>query len=187
MPVYFVAPVIGGPVRIGYSEAPKHRLAGLLAWSPYELQILATLDGGFLLEAWFLHRFRAHKHRGDWHKPEFPVIEAAHLIATTGAYPGAPVGDDRYIRLPRLSIDTVALADYFGLTEATFAAGLGMLPQSFGNWRHGSFGDAAAGTVLSLAHQMGVLLTIEGFEIFRRPRKQKPAPDVEPPREASAA
>lgn len=54
--VYFVRPVgLTGPTKIGSSVSPQKRLAWLADWSPFPLEIVATVRGGATLE----HRFHA--------------------------------------------------------------------------------------------------------------------------------
>lgn len=55
-----------GPVKIGVSKRPKHRLAQLQIGSPYDLRLLGTYPGDDLTEA-FLHRVFSGDHlRGEW-------------------------------------------------------------------------------------------------------------------------
>lgn len=49
--VYFVKPIgMDGPVKIGFSYAPTQRLETLMSWSPFRLEIVATVPGDLALE-----------------------------------------------------------------------------------------------------------------------------------------
>jgi hypothetical protein len=75
MLVYFMKPKgRKGPIKIGCSSGPEQRLETLSAWSPYPLEIVGTVPGGFPDES-FLHRCLAddHLHR-EWFKATPRVI-----------------------------------------------------------------------------------------------------------------
>lgn len=65
--VYFIRPVgMDGPVKIGCSDSPDGRRRSLEQWSPFPLEIVANIEGGFELERrlhWHLHETRMH---GEW-------------------------------------------------------------------------------------------------------------------------
>lgn len=65
--VYFMKPVgMEGPIKIGCSEAPEERLLTLAAWSPFPLEVIATIPGNFDLEAKVHNRFaHLHSHK-EW-------------------------------------------------------------------------------------------------------------------------
>lgn len=65
--VYFMRPVgARGPVKIGCSTAPDDRLKLYMSWSPVDLEVAATVPGGYPLEWAFHHRF-VHVHaRHEW-------------------------------------------------------------------------------------------------------------------------
>jgi hypothetical protein len=63
--VYFMRPVgMTTPVKIGCSDMPMQRLAALSCWSPFPLEIVATIPGNFVLERnihaclWDMHSHR---------------------------------------------------------------------------------------------------------------------------------
>lgn len=63
--VYFIKPVgMDGPIKIGCSKWPEHRLVDLSIWSPFPLEIIASGEGSHELER-FIHRMfaesRSHK------------------------------------------------------------------------------------------------------------------------------
>lgn len=56
MTVYFIKPIgLDGPIKVGCSQSPETRRRSLETWSPFALEIVAQVDGGFDLE----HRFHA--------------------------------------------------------------------------------------------------------------------------------
>lgn len=67
MAVYFLKPEgMSGPIKIGSSRRPLHRLQSHLAWSPIPLEIIATIDGGIELERRFHARFKHLHSHGEW-------------------------------------------------------------------------------------------------------------------------
>ena len=95
--VYFISPIGGGPVKIGYTLTnrrrnigPRCRLQQMMVWSPQPLELLATMPGARLCEAFFHHRFRRYRMHGEWFRSEPDVIEAVTIISKTGKFPGAP-------------------------------------------------------------------------------------------------
>lgn len=65
--VYFIKPVgMDGPIKIGCSQSPTLRKEGLETWSPFPLEIIAEIEGGFALERRF-HARHAASHKGhEW-------------------------------------------------------------------------------------------------------------------------
>lgn len=75
--VYFVRPVgMKGPVKIGCSVYPRHRLSQIVAWSPFDLELVAVIDGDELLEARFHRKFIESHNRLEWFDWT-PELEAA--------------------------------------------------------------------------------------------------------------
>lgn len=79
--VYFMKPVgMRGPIKIGFSEAPMQRLESLARFSPFELEIIATLPGTMALEV-NIHSclWRSHSHH-EWFHPTDEVIGLVEAI-----------------------------------------------------------------------------------------------------------
>jgi hypothetical protein len=96
--VYFVKPIgLDGPIKIGCSFTPEGRLSALMTWSPWPLEIIATVRGDRDLEK-NIHECFAHSHsHREWFRstPELraaiakiaggaPVAEAIDLTARHG-------------------------------------------------------------------------------------------------------
>lgn len=65
--VYFMRPVgQAGPVKIGCSGSPKHRLLQLAEWSPFPLEIVAEMPGDYRLEARLHAHFGADYSHHEW-------------------------------------------------------------------------------------------------------------------------
>lgn len=67
--VYFIKPVgMDGPIKIGCSDTPKHRLMSFSIWSPFPLEIIGFVPGTFKDEG-FLHQCFAdlHTHQEWFH------------------------------------------------------------------------------------------------------------------------
>lgn len=85
--VYFARPIsMPGPIKIGSSQAPLSRLLQLAAWSPFPLEIAATVPGNAALE-YNIHDcfFHSHSHL-EWFHPTPPLLS---LIAALRA--GVPI------------------------------------------------------------------------------------------------
>jgi hypothetical protein len=63
--VYFVGGE-NGPIKIGVTNRPQHRLRQMQCGSPTELKLLAVTDGGKRAEYLYHLRFRAHRLHGEW-------------------------------------------------------------------------------------------------------------------------
>jgi hypothetical protein len=65
--VYFIRPIgMASPVKIGRAIFPKSRRTALATWSPFDLEIVATIPGGRDLEERFHALFIAHHWRQEW-------------------------------------------------------------------------------------------------------------------------
>lgn len=65
--VYFIKPIgMDGPIKIGCSSDPEIRRGALAAWSPFDLEVVATIEGGRLLEERFHAKFFRLHQRLEW-------------------------------------------------------------------------------------------------------------------------
>lgn len=79
--VYFIKPAgMPGPIKIGCSYIPTERLSALSTWSPFALEIIATVEGGQRLER-NIHECFAdlHSHR-EWFHAGARLVEAIEKI-----------------------------------------------------------------------------------------------------------
>jgi hypothetical protein len=88
MPIYFLQPSHGGPIKVGRAARVEYRVATLQAACPYELKLLATMPGGVHEERALHRRFASQRERGEWFKP---CREICDLISSLG---GAPILDE---------------------------------------------------------------------------------------------
>jgi hypothetical protein len=63
--VYFIGGE-SGPVKIGFSIAPRERLASMQMGSPVKLAILALVEGTVTDEKSYHARFAEHRSHGEW-------------------------------------------------------------------------------------------------------------------------
>lgn len=86
--IYFIRPVgMDGPIKIGCSALPENRQLQLMAWSPFPLEIVATIPGSFELER-NIHQCFADLHsHGEWFRPGARLTAAISAISA-----GQPVG-----------------------------------------------------------------------------------------------
>lgn len=122
--VYFIKPVgMDGPIKIGCSAHTGKRLLMLSNWSPFPLEILVEIEGGFDLEG-NIHQCFAdlHLHR-EWFRAHPRLTSAIAAIAS-----GAPVADaidlnDKRGKLDRKPTGAAQWADhtrrYMGLLHKT--------------------------------------------------------------------
>jgi hypothetical protein len=79
--VYFMRPVGQlGPIKIGNAEVPGARLITYMAWSPVDLEIVATVPGGFDLERNIHECFADHHRRGEWFDPAPKLLAAIEAL-----------------------------------------------------------------------------------------------------------
>jgi hypothetical protein len=97
--VYFIKPVgHDGPIKIGCSYSPDSRRSTLACWSPFPLEIVAEIAGGFDLERRFHARF-VHLHsRREWFNWA-PDLQAVIDEIVSGAFDIATLPSPR--NLPR--------------------------------------------------------------------------------------
>lgn len=80
--IYFAQDGENGPIKIGYTGQPRHRLWCLKRDYP-EMRVLAAMDGGFDVEQ-ELHRKFVHLRRGnstknEWFNPAEDLLEFIRL------------------------------------------------------------------------------------------------------------
>lgn len=83
--VYFIKPIgMDGPIKIGCSWAPDHRREGLETWSPFPLELLATIEGTGQLERQFHALFADDHSHKEWFRvtPELLGVIAAVQAGT---------------------------------------------------------------------------------------------------------
>lgn len=79
--VYFARLISGdGPIKIGCSLAPQRRVEDLMLWSPYPLELVATMPGGYDLEQRWHRRFAAHHSHHEWFHPSPDLIVAITAV-----------------------------------------------------------------------------------------------------------
>ncbi len=64
--VYFIQGIDGGPVKIGFSNDVRERIACFQMGSPVLLQVIGTTLGGIELEHDFHRRMAPHRLHGEW-------------------------------------------------------------------------------------------------------------------------
>jgi len=98
--IYFIKPAgMDGPIKIGISTSPHMRLDGLMAWSPFPLDVIGSVKGTHADEI-FLHScfVAAHSHREWFHSsPELrsaiaDVLEAGSVSVLHGKITPKKVG-----------------------------------------------------------------------------------------------
>ncbi|XXX79281.1 GIY-YIG nuclease family protein [Sorangium sp. So ce134] len=91
MPIYFLQPDRGGPIKIGRAAHVQNRVFALQAACPYELKLLATMPGGTQEERALHRRFDAYRERSEWFRA---CRELCDLVASLG---GAAIPEDEAV------------------------------------------------------------------------------------------
>lgn len=79
--IYFLRPMsMAGPIKIGCSQMPDNRLLSLSTWSPFPLEIIAKVEGGFALEKRLHNRFSASLSHREWFHPTPDLLAAIASI-----------------------------------------------------------------------------------------------------------
>lgn len=86
--VYFIKPVgMAGPIKIGCSARPERRLEQLMLWSPFDLEIVATIDGDLKLERNLHECFAEEYRRQEWFDASDRLVSFVEKLKA-----GVPVG-----------------------------------------------------------------------------------------------
>lgn len=80
--VYFMRQVGGiGPIKIGCSTRPVHRMAELASWSPVDLELLLTVPGDFDLERSIHNCFADLYLHHEWFRAHHRLVSAINRVA----------------------------------------------------------------------------------------------------------
>lgn len=100
--VYFLRPISAeGPVKIGCSQAPVSRLETYMPWSPFQLELAATIAGDYTLERRFHAKFAHLRTHHEWFtaSPELTVIIAA---VAAGGFDTNTLPSPKRLHYPRI-------------------------------------------------------------------------------------
>lgn len=79
--VYFMRPVaMLGPIKIGHSHGPAARLEDVNRYSPYPLELAATVAGDQDLERRIQNRFHEAHFHCEWFHPFRPLLDAIEAL-----------------------------------------------------------------------------------------------------------
>ena len=80
--IYFMRPVGQvGPIKIGCSRWPDHRLRDISNWSPLPLELIATGPGNFKLERALHDKFADSRSHKEWFHPNDILLGAIAKVA----------------------------------------------------------------------------------------------------------
>lgn len=85
--VYFIQPVNGGNIKIGFSKFPFRRLEQLMDWSPERLVLLAFAPGGYDEEMRIHLMFKEHWSHKEWFRPAPEVLSMVGWVKMTCKIP----------------------------------------------------------------------------------------------------
>lgn len=84
--VYFIKPKgRKGPIKIGCSNAPADRLMALGAWSPYPLELIGSVPGGYPEESYLHSCFADHHSHREWFRPNAQLLTAIQAVLAAGS------------------------------------------------------------------------------------------------------
>lgn len=81
--IYFAKAVTSGNIKIGFTRSPAKRLSQLQANLDQDVEMLATMPGGFTLEASLHAKFIASRISGEWFKPTEDLVNYIKTAATS--------------------------------------------------------------------------------------------------------
>lgn len=95
--IYFIRAGENGPIKIGQSTKPMHRLEALMLWSPLPLTIVAVAPGMRNDEYRLHYRFRAHWLHHEWFSPCVEISAFIEDVAKSCSLPadGTPMDEVR--------------------------------------------------------------------------------------------
>lgn len=97
--VYFIgAKDAIGAIKIGCSKEPSRRIKQILIWSPVELELLATAEGGHREEGILHQMFGGERIQGEWFKPTKQLLSIIAYVKKTGTLPPLDYRLDAYDR-----------------------------------------------------------------------------------------
>lgn len=100
--VYFLRPAgCEGPVKIGCTIDLPGRLRSAACWSPFELEVLATIEGGYDLEHQFHALFAADHERLEWFSWSSRMDETVAAI-NAGTFDPSALPEPEYIGLSKV-------------------------------------------------------------------------------------
>lgn len=73
--IYFIQAGLGGPIKIGYSLDPDHRLLQLQTGNSHQLRILLVIEGDKDHEAILHQRFAYLRTEGEWFEPGKELVK----------------------------------------------------------------------------------------------------------------
>lgn len=79
--IYFVAFAEGGPIKIGFTSNFEYRLQHLQTSCPYELTVLARVEGTTADERQMHRQFADHQIRGEWFEPHADILAEIERLA----------------------------------------------------------------------------------------------------------
>ena len=122
--VYFLQLEGGGPIKVGYSQNPKMRMANLKHSCPYPLHFIGLGNGKRSDEKRFHDALHNHCIHGEWYRPDSPVLQMINDALKNGAlrFPKTTIkGLDKNIRRhkPYKSDEYPAFVNYLNLRKIT--------------------------------------------------------------------
>ena len=126
--VYFIHPVGGGPIKIGCAKHPEGRLSALHSTSPYPLEFIARVPGGFFEETCLHQMFADERVHSEWFTPSHRLVSYIAKVAACGRLHGLPIikanGGDKWIKhrlrdvRRRLGLSVRDYADGYGASPS---------------------------------------------------------------------
>lgn len=123
--IYFAQAGVGGPVKIGFSEAPNTRRSGIQTGSATDVEFIRQIPGGRTVEAWLHRKFKDQHIRGEW----FEFCEEMLSVKVPRALQeaDAPREDEQ---LPLEGIAPENLMEHYGRLQSAYEKGNALMAQA---------------------------------------------------------
>lgn len=174
--VYFAKIAGHDLLRVGCTATPRQRISSLQSWSPFDLEIIASIDAGFFVEGWLHHRYREHRHRGDWFRLCDLIRRDAATLAAGGVILGMPreseFGNKKH---GRSRVDELRRAH--GLSFKQLSAETGVSAGAISQNERGGWGPAPSTymRILDAFNARGA--NLKPHELWRPPEQKLNAPE----------
>lgn len=165
--VYFMQPIGGGPIRIGYSKRPDTRLSHLTSFSPVKLEIITQFTASRYVEAWLHDHFREDRLHGEWFTPSLRLFEIIDAVKRNGWHPILPTDVWPKYNWERRERDGDKFRhirkEVFCLTETECAEKFGVGLSTVRHWERTGPSAAAVIKALRFSAELEIHLTFADF------------------------
>lgn len=159
--VYFAKVIeMESPIKIGCTSNPDMRLQRLMAWVPFQMEIMAFAPGGYVEESRVHRRFASSRLHGEWFSIDPALTAFISAIKASGVL---PFDVAKVKRAPMGGL--AAMLKKNSITLDGFAELAGVMPVVVYAWMHDTAGLSSVGRALGAFDTLGIPCQAE--ELFR--------------------